>query len=522
MFSEKAIAEKFGLPIHEELDSFPFVRDKIAMIPYLLAKQKKILPLSQSEKNVVIAVADPLDLDSLEEMHLFFKKTIIPIFCSKAVIEAAIERCYQQKEDEAKRFFSTLEKEVESGTTDVVKDEYDLLEQSDQNPVIRLVNTILIEAIQQNASDIHFEPSEAGLLIRYRIDGVLQKRHTPPREYQLQVLTRLKVMAKMDIAEHRLPQDGRIKLKIGGREIDFRGSTLPIVYGERIVLRILDRGNVLLGLDRIGMPEGLLKDLRRLVHMPEGIVLATGPTGSGKTTTLYSALSEINAAEMNIMTIEDPVEYKLSGIAQMNVNKHIELDFSRGLRHILRQDPDVMMIGEIRDRETAAIAIQSSLTGHLVLSTLHTNDAPSALTRLADMGIEPYLLASSILGVLAQRLVRRICSHCKTRYVPREEELRDLGLKKEFLHEGRLYKGDGCAQCFGTGYKGRAGIYELMIVSSKIKTQVLKSQDAAHLRRIATNENMVSLFERGVELVVAGVTTSAEVLRVTRIAEERD
>jgi general secretion pathway protein E len=519
MTDERAIAERFGLPISEEIESFAFVRDKVAIIPYLFAKQKGILPLCKSEKGVTVAVADPLDLDSLEELHLLLKKTVIPIYCPRNVIEAAIERCYSQKDEETKQFFSDLEKESGQGEKEQQKDEYDLLEQSDQNPVVRLVNTMLIEAIQQGASDVHFEPADMGLSVRYRIDGVLQKRHAPPKEFQQQILTRIKVMAKMDIAEHRLPQDGRLKLKVGGRGIDFRVSTLPTVHGERIVLRILDKGNVLLGLDRIGMPEAVLKVFRKLIHTPEGIVLVTGPTGSGKTTTLYSALSEVNATEMNIVTIEDPVEIRLPGISQMNVNRKIELDFSKGLRHILRQDPDVIMIGEIRDKETAEIAIQSSLTGHLVLSTLHTNDAPSALTRLADMGIEPYLLASSILGVLAQRLVRRICPHCKTGYLPSKEELQELGLKKEEIPGGHLYRGAGCAQCFNTGYKGRCGIYELMMVSSKIKAQVLRSQDAEELKKAALSQQMVSLFERGVELARDGITTSAEVLRVTRIAE---
>jgi len=520
MTSSRVVAERFGLPIYDEVLSFSYVRDRISVIPYLLAKQKRILPLEETEKGVTVAISDALDLDSLEEVRHLLKKPICPIYCPKTILEAAIERCYQQKEEETKRFFSDLEKGSSSTKTELESEEYDLLEQGDQNPVIRMVNTLLVEAIAQGASDVHFEPTEEGLSIRYRIDGVLLKRHTPPKEYQLQILTRIKVMAKMDIAEHRLPQDGRIKLKHGGREIDFRVSTLPIVHGERIVLRILDKGNVLLGLDRIGMQENVLKLFRKLIHMPEGIVLVTGPTGSGKTTTLYSALSEINSAEMNVVTIEDPVEYKLSGISQMNVNRRIELDFAKGLRHILRQDPDVIMIGEIRDKETAEIAIQSSLTGHLVLSTLHTNDAPSALTRLADMGIEPYLLASSILGVLAQRLVRCICPHCKTSYTPSKEEMSDLGLKKEKMLNGPFYKGSGCSHCFGTGYKGRCGIYELMPMSSRIKGQVLKSQDAEELRKVALMQDMISLFQQGVVLVSGGITTSAEVLRVTRMGEE--
>ncbi|HSX11286.1 MAG TPA: type II secretion system ATPase GspE [Chlamydiales bacterium] len=513
MEENKAIAEQFGLPIYEEIGSFALVRDQISIVPYLFAKQKRLLPVEQSEEGVIVAVADPLDIESLEELRLLLKRPINPIYCPHAIIESAIERCYHQKDEETKRLFTDLDKGNSLAEEKESYEGYDLLEQADQSPVIRMVNTILIEAIQQRASDIHFEPTEEGLSIRYRIDGVLQRRHVPPREYQVQILTRIKVMSKMDIAEHRLPQDGRIKLRHGGREIDFRVSTLPISHGERIVLRILDKGNVLLGLDRIGMDERVLKHFRNLIHFPEGIVLVTGPTGSGKTTTLYSAISEINDSETNIITVEDPVEYKISGISQMNVNPRIELDFAKGLRHILRQDPDVIMIGEIRDKETAEIAIQASLTGHLVFSTLHTNDAPSALTRLADMGIEPYLLASSILGVIAQRLVRQICHFCKVEYFPSEKELAELGMDVD----GIFYKGEGCPHCFGTGYKGRHAIYELMPVTQKVKTQVLKSQDAHELRKVALAEGMMTLFEQGVQLVTLGVTTSAELLRVTRI-----
>jgi len=514
---EKILAERFGIPIHEEIHSFSLVRDRISLIPYSFAKQKKLLPIDQNEKGIVVAVTDPLDIESLEELRMLLKKNLFPVYSPLSAVEAAIERCYHQKEEETKRLFSDLEK-GNGPSSDEEMQGYDLLEQSDQNPVVRMINAILIEAIQQEASDIHFEPTQEGLSVRYRIDGVLQKRHAPPRDFQSQMLTRIKVMSKMDIAEHRLPQDGRIKLRHGGREIDFRVSTLPIVYGERIVLRILDKGNILLGLDRIGMNEKMLAAFRKLIQMPEGIVLVTGPTGSGKTTTLYSAISEIDHSEMNLITIEDPVEYKLSGISQMNVNPKIQLDFAKGLRHILRQDPDVIMIGEIRDRETAEIAIQASLTGHLVLSTLHTNDAPSALTRLADMGIEPYLLASSILGVIAQRLVRQICPHCKISYLPTSEELAELGIHS--FEPKPFFKGAGCSHCFNTGYKGRHGIYELMTVNAKIKAQVLRSQDAQELRRTALESKMSTLFEQGVQLVTAGITTSPELLRVTRIDQE--
>ena len=509
---EREVAKRFGLPAVEEIHSYPFVRDRVVTIPYSLANQKKLLPIEEAESSFTVAISDPLDFDSIAELKILLKKKIKLIFCPRPSIETAIERCYHQNEEETKRLFSDLETDATRQGSE--EDVYDLLEKSDENPVIRMVNTLFLEAIQAGASDMHFEPKETGLSVRYRVDGILQQRHVPPREYQLQILTRLKVMAKMDIAEHRLPQDGRIKLRHGGREIDFRVSTLPTVYGERIVIRILDKGKVLLGLEQIGMEEGLLKQLKKLIRASEGIILVTGPTGSGKTTTLYSALSELNDAKRNIITVEDPVEYKIAGISQVNVAPKIDLTFAKGLRHILRQDPDIIMIGEIRDKETAEIAIQASLTGHLVFSTLHTNDAPSALTRLADMGIEPYLLASSVLGVVAQRLVRKICTACIQEYEPSDEEKRELAI------EGTLYRGEGCSACFGTGYKGRLPLYELMQVTREMKTQVLKSQDAQALRKVALKEGMRSLFEAGVKLALSGETTSAELLRVTRIEEE--
>jgi general secretion pathway protein E len=517
MSDEKNVAERFGLPLLSDLIHRNLVRDRRTLIPYALAKQRKILPVEETDSELIVAVSNPADLEAIEELRLLLRRPLTLAMACPAAIEQAIERCYRQHEGEAQKLLVGLESE--KMTDSDALDGYDLLEGKEENPIIRMLNAIFLEAIQQGASDIHFEPGEEGTVIRYRIDGVLHKRHAPPKSLEAQISTRVKVMAKMDIAEHRLPQDGRIKLNQGGKEIDFRVSTLPTVHGERIVLRILDKGNVLLGLDQIGINEPLLKGLRKLIHLPEGIVLVTGPTGSGKTTTLYSALSEINAAEMNILTIEDPVEYKLKGISQMNVNPRIELDFAKGLRHILRQDPDVIMIGEIRDRQTAEIAIQASLTGHLVFSTLHTNDAPSALTRLADMGIEPYLLASSILGVLAQRLVRRICPDCKTVYVPTREELSELGLKSEGLKGAKFHRGIGCEKCFSSGYRGRCALYELMPVTSKIKAQVLKSQDSEELRKVALSQGMISLFNAGIQLVLSGITTSSEVLRVTKVAE---
>lgn len=450
----------------------------------------------------------------MEEIRLLTGKEVREILAPEELLIGAIETCYHQSETATSELFGTLQSE--SATNHSEEDGYDLLSQNQTGaPVVRMLNAILQEAIQQGASDIHFEPLESSFSIRYRIDGVLQKRHAPPKDFQSQIITRIKVMARMDIAEQRLPQDGRIKLHLGGRQIDFRVSTIPIVYGERIVLRILDKSNVVLGLDKIGMRKKTLDKFKHLIGVSEGIVLVTGPTGSGKTTTLYSALSEINNSQINIMTVEDPVEYKLPGMAQIGVNPKINLTFAAGLRHILRQDPDVIMIGEIRDRETAEIAIQAALTGHLVLSTLHTNDAPSALTRLVDMGIEPYLLSSSVVGILAQRLVRKICTSCKTFYVPTEQESSHLQIPVE-----ELYRGSGCEKCFQTGYKGRHGIYELMPMSGRVKRRLIESADSSLLQKVAINEGLETLRTDGGYLVKEGVTTLEELLRVTRGIEE--
>ncbi len=491
------------------IEHYPLVKNKLNLIPYLFAKTKNILPLEQKEKEVLVAICDPYNLEALQEIQLFLQKKIIPVHCSKEALESAIEKCYQKQKEIAPQ-----EKTSQKDSIKLIDsiEGYDLLEQTSENPVIRLFNMILTDAIGSDASDIHFEPKEKGLQVRFRIDGMLQKRYDPPKDFQNQLITRIKVMAKLDIAEHRLPQDGRIKLKMGEREIDFRVSTIPIVYGERVVLRILDKGNVTLGLNHIGMNRNTLSLFRKLIKVSEGIVLVTGPTGSGKTTTLYSALTEIHSEEVNIMTIEDPVEYKLFQISQIGVNPKINLTFSTGLRHILRQDPDVIMIGEIRDKETAEIAIQASLTGHLVLSTLHTNDAPSAISRLTDMGIEPYLLSSSIMGVLAQRLVRKICPHCKVSYHPLPQEIEELSLPPASYE---FYYGKGCESCFDSGYKGRHAIYELMPMNLDIQKQIHQNIDINELRFVS---GIASLRENGAELVKQGITTSAEVLRVTRLS----
>jgi len=508
---------RFGIPIEESLSQFPFIESKICLMPYSFVKKWKILPLEEKDNKVVIAISNPLEWEGIEEIRQALGKQTTELLALPAHIEEAIELCYHHQTDPSE-WLADAKKEG-GGFNDVEGEEYDLLEQKVDSPVVRILNAILLEAIQQGASDIHFDPLEQGLGIRYRIDGVLQTRHAPPKEYQSQLITRLKVLSRLDIAEQRLPQDGRIKLRMGGRHIDFRVSTVPCVFGERIVLRILDKSHVLLGLSKIGMPSSVLEQFNKLIHLPEGIVLVTGPTGSGKTTTLYSALSELGSSEVNIMTIEDPVEYKLQGMAQIGVNPKINLNFAMGLRHILRQDPDVIMIGEIRDKETAEIAIQASLTGHLVLSTLHTNDAPSALTRLIDMGIESYLLTSSIVGVMAQRLVRTLCPLCKTSYTPSSEELQKLRLDPGLAKQTHFFKAVGCPACFDSGYKGRHGIYELMVINHDIKQQLLRSADAHQLQSLVLNMGMRSLRAEGADLVVQGITSSEEVLRVTRDVE---
>ncbi len=516
-----AMAEEFGIPVYTDLTSFRLSKERYRQVPYSFAKKHAIIPIEERENSVLVAVADPLNMAPLEELRFLLQSDIDIAYCPREKILITIHECYNTEDGAASQLIANLIDKKDDGRDGEVET-YDLLDQGrQQSPIVQLLNLILTEAIQQGASDIHFEPSEAGMRVRYRIDGVLQNRHAPALEYQVQLLTRVKVMAKLDIAEHRLPQDGRIKLRMGGREIDFRVSTVPIAGGERIVLRILDKGNVLLGFDKIGMLPAALEQFKRLTSLPEGIVLVTGPTGSGKTTTLYSAIYEMANDEINIMTIEDPVEYNLKGIAQIGVHHKIKLDFATGLRHILRQDPDVIMVGEIRDKETAEIAIQAALTGHLVLSTLHTNDAPSAITRLVDMGIEPYLLSSCIVGVLAQRLVRRICPECKSGYQPTDRELQSLGIKRETLNQGLLYKGKGCGHCYNTGFKGRQGVYELMPVSNAITKQIVTSPDSIEMRRVALEQGMVSLLGHGAELVKNGDTTVAEVLRVARGIEEQ-
>ena len=511
----KKLAKKLGMEVLESINPSTIPQALIEKVPYTFVKRYRILPIGEKEGKVIVVSSDPLNLAPLENLRLMLDKEVNAYFSYDETIQSAIDACYTRN-GETTKFIADLsslrKKEGKEGDLE----SYDLLENENEAPIIRLLNLILSEAISQGASDIHFEPSADDLKVRYRIDGVLVTRHTPEKEHQGKILTRIKVMAKLDIAEHRLPQDGRIKLKMGGREIDFRVSTLPTAHGERIVLRILNRENVELGIEKLGMLPKTLDEFKKLIHHPEGMILVTGPTGSGKTTSLYSALSEINSEEINIVTIEDPVEYKIKGIAQIAVYPKIGLSFASGLRHILRQDPDVVMIGEIRDNETAEIACQASLTGHLVLSTLHTNDAPSALPRLIDMGIEPYLLSSTVIGVLAQRLVRTICPNCREGYIATKEELAEVGLTKSDLNGKKVYRGRGCHKCYNSGYQGRHGIYELLTITPALQSLITQRVDSNHLREAAIKEGMTTLCTHGQHLIRSGMTTIKEVLRLTR------
>jgi len=397
-----------------------------------------------------------------------------------------------------------------------IEDTADLLDDTSDAPIIKLVNHILSQSIKARASDIHIEPYHESFKIRYRVDGILYDLLTPPKWIQASLISRIKVMAKMNIAEKRLPQDGRLEVKIGNMKIDVRVSTIPTSFGERVVLRLLNKTSSLLTLSDLGLNPDRLSTMERLVSSPNGIILMTGPTGSGKTTTLYAILSSLNSPDINIITIEDPIEYQINGISQIQVNPKIDLTFARGLRSIVRQDPDVVLVGEIRDHETAEIAVQSALTGHLVFSTLHTNDSAGAIIRLVDIGIEPFLISSSVIAVAAQRLIRVLCKKCKEPYTPDEVTLRNIGILPDEISGATLFRAKGCEHCFNTGYRGRIGIFEIMEMEHQLKSLILKSFDSARIQEEAQRLNMVSLRRDGVQKVLAGTTTIEEVLRVTQ------
>jgi general secretion pathway protein E len=485
-------------------------------LPLSFLRARLLLPVALSDGTLTVAMADPLDADAREAVARATGKRVEAQAGTEEEVREAIEKAYGDSGASMERIVEQVSDEVPETVAGDERVEQ-LIGVASEAPIIRLVNFVMARAIERGASDIHLEPYEKALRVRYRIDGVLEDVESPPRRLQTAIISRIKIMARLNIAESRLPQDGRVKLRIGGKEIDFRVSTIPTLYGESVVIRILDQSSVPLNMETLGFAPDTLSTFRPMVSAPYGMVLVTGPTGSGKTTTLYAALQEIKSPERKIITIEDPVEYQIPGVIQIQVKPQIGLTFASGLRSIVRQDPDVILVGEIRDRETAEIAIHSALTGHMVLSTLHTNDASGAVTRLLEMGVEEYLLPSCLMGVLAQRLVRTICDACSApREVPqalREEVLRETGA----FPEGDQRAGRGCEACAGTGYRGRSGIFELLPVTDGVKELILSRADSGTIREKAVGEGMRLLREDGWEKVRRGVTTIEEVLRVTRI-----
>jgi general secretion pathway protein E len=495
-----ALSEQLEVPL-VSIDSPPLVSSETEALSPRFLRQFRCLPMSRDDHTITLAMADPLDVETIAAVRRCTGLKISTVLAPEQEIVDAIDKYYGESAARAEADF-----EFQAG--EMSEDLEHLRDMASEAPVIRLVNAIIASAVEKRASDIHLEPFEKEFRIRYRIDGVLYNQDPPPRELKAAMISRVKLMAKLNIAERRLPQDGRIKIKTLGREVDLRVSTLPTLYGESVVMRLLDRSaGDFYDLGRLGFDKHMLGRMEYYTSLPHGIFLVTGPTGSGKSTTLYSALKKINLSDKKIITIEDPVEYQMDGINQLHVNTQIGLTFASGLRHIVRQDPDVIMVGEIRDRETADIAIRSSLTGHFVFSTLHTNDAPSAITRLTDMGMENYLITSSVVAVLAQRLVRVICEHCKaqsgTRIAPDGNTV-------------VCYAGRGCEHCFGSGYSGRMGIFELMELGDEIRQLIMKNADAASITNVARRNGMRNLREDGWLKVMNGVTTADEVMRVTQ------
>ncbi len=513
----EGLAQQFEMSWMPQLESINVDHELLRKVPIAFCRRYRVLPLRQEEGAILVASTDPLETVALDDLRLLLATPIKPVLTTTVALLSCLNRAYDEIASPAGAE-EVMEDIAASESLDQLAhkldEPQDLLDATDEAPIIRLVNSVLFQAVRQRASDIHFESFERGLVVRYRIDGVLYPVLTPPKHLQASIIARLKIMAGLNIAEKRLPQDGRFAIRTAGKDVDLRVSVLPTSHGERVVLRLLEKENRLLNLSEMGFSEERLSAIRQLIQLAHGIILVTGPTGSGKTTTLYAALSHINAPDKNIITVEDPVEYQLLGIGQMQVNPKINLSFATGLRSILRQDPDVIMIGEIRDRETAEIAIHASLTGHLVFSTLHTNDAASAPTRLIDMGIEPFLVASSVVAVLAQRLLRKICPDCQRPYKPSPEELSRLDLAPG--SSVTLYRGAGCGVCSQTGYRGRTGIFELMVLDDEIRRLIGAKADSTAIKQAAIAKGMVTLKQEGAAKVIQGQTTLEEVMRITQ------
>ncbi len=521
---DQAVAEQLGMQV-VKLSELTIASQVLDMVPETMATVYKIVPISFRNDVLTVAMADPQNIGALDDLRNMLNFEVKGAVSNEGDIKAAIERFYSDKQMSIEDVVAELEKDEElqkaaAGTSESSVDLESIEELADAAPVRKLLNMVLLLAIKDKASDIHFEPFEDEFKMRYRVDGVLYEMVPPPRHLSMAISTRIKVMSNLDIAERRLPQDGRIELNVGGNPVDMRVSVLPTMFGESVVLRVLDRTVVQLDLNKIGMPADTLKAYRDIMNKPNGIVLVTGPTGSGKTTTLYSTLNELNDVSVKIITTEDPIEYDLEGIVQVPINDEIGVTFANCLRAILRQDPDKILVGEIRDTETAEIAVQSSLTGHIVFSTLHTNDAPSTITRLRDMGIPTFLITATVEGILAQRLVRRICADCRTEFEPSPEMLMELNLKPSDVKGRSFFYGRGCERCNNTGYRGRTGIYELLAMTDDLRDLIMNNASTDQLRACARKSGMVTLREAGLRAMYEGFTTLDEVVRETVVEDE--
>lgn len=508
----EALAEQWGLPV-VNLNETTILPKVLEDVPQTMAELYKIMPLSKKDNVLTVAMADPQNLAALDDLRNMLGCDVRGAVSNAKDVEAAIARYYADREESIEDLIGKLEEDNEDAGAKGRG--YDLAADMNEAPIRKLLNMILLLAIKDQASDVHFEPFEDEFKVRVKADGMLYEMVPPPRHLANAIVSRIKIMSELDIAERRLPQDGRIELNVGGHSVDLRVSVLPTLFGEAVVMRVLDRTVVQLDLNKIGMDANTLTKFRQVLKRPNGIVLVTGPTGSGKTTTLYSALNELNDIETKIITTEDPIEYDIDGLIQVPVNPDIEVTFANVLRAILRHDPDTILVGEIRDFETAEVSIQSALTGHLVFSTLHTNDAPSAITRLRDMGIEPFLITATVEAVLAQRLVRKICTECRTQFEPSDELLMELQLPIAQARQYKFYYGRGCQRCNNSGYKGRCGIYELLEIDDDIRDLVTSNANVDDIKNYARTQGMTTLREAGLKLIFDGVTTIDEVVRET-------
>jgi type IV pilus assembly protein PilB len=507
------LSRHYGIP-PIDLEDFDIGEDVLELIPEHLARQHTIIPIDRAGSSLILAMSNPSDLHAIDDVKFHSGLQVEVVIASEMAIRDSIDRYYKKDIDYKKIVQEFSQDELEVAEPEIEEDIISLERSSEDAPVVRLVNTILIDAIRRNCSDIHIEPYEKAFRVRYRIDGVLYEIMNPPLSLKNAIISRIKIMASLNIAERRLPQDGRIKIKLGeGREMDFRVSILPTLFGEKVVMRLLDKENLQLDMTKLGFEVEQLAVFKDSIHKPYGMILVTGPTGSGKTTTLYSALSELNTSTENISTAEDPVEFNLTGINQCQMADAIGLNFAAALRSFLRQDPDIIMVGEIRDFETAEIAVKAALTGHLVLSTLHTNDAPSTVSRMLNMGLEPFLVTASVNAILAQRLARRICGECKEELNVEIEQITDLGVSESVAQNAKIYHGSGCRNCNETGFKGRIALYEIMPMSDEIKDLILQGASSVELKRAAIALGMKTLRQSALTKLLEGTTTISEVIR---------